>query len=103
MYKHFLIAVDGSELSDRSLGHGVRLAKALGAQVTVLHVTPPWSSIAAGEIAVMFPPDEYEAGMVRAASQLLARMSTAAEAEGVKVATLNVSDPNPDMAIIAAA
>jgi nucleotide-binding universal stress UspA family protein len=103
MYKHLLIAVDGSELSDRSLGHGVRLAKALGAKVTVLHVTPPWSSIAAGEIAVMFPPEEYDANMARAASQLLARMSTAAEAEGVKVTTLSVTDPNPDTAILAAA
>ncbi len=45
MYKHLLIAVDGSELSDKALKHGLSLAKAVGAKVTVMHVTPPWSSV----------------------------------------------------------
>lgn len=103
MYKHLLIAVDGSELSDKALRHGVGLAKALNAKTTIVHVTPPWASIAVGEIAVMFPPQEYEANMAEAATQLLARMSKLAETAGVAAATVHVSDPHPDKAILATA
>ena len=103
MYKHLLIAVDGSDLSDKALGQGVGLAKALGARVTIVHVSLPWSSIAVGEIAVMFPPQEYEANMAEAAAQLLARMKKAADAAGVAAAVEHVSDAHPDRAILAAA
>jgi nucleotide-binding universal stress UspA family protein len=103
MYKHLLIAVDGSELSDKAMGHGAGLAKALGAKVTIVHVTPPWSSIAVGEIAVMFPPEEYESNMAEAAKQLLARMTKAADAAGVSASVLHVVDPHPDRAILATA
>jgi nucleotide-binding universal stress UspA family protein len=51
----------------------------------------------------MFPPQEYEANMAEAAKQLLTRMSKVAEAAGVAAATVHVSDPHPDKAIIAAA
>ncbi len=103
MYKHLLIAVDGSDLSDKALSQGVALAKALGAKVTIVHVSLPWSSIAVGEIAVMFPPQEYEANMAQAAAQLLGRMKTAAEAAGVSAAVEHVTDPHPDRAILATA
>jgi len=103
MYKHLLIAVDGSELSDKALGQGVGLAKALGARVTIVHVSLPWSSIAVGEIAVMFPPQEYEANMAAAATQLLERMKKAADAGGITAAVEHVSDAHPDRAILATA
>jgi len=41
MYKHILIATDGSELADRGLQHGLSLAKAVGAKVSVLSVSEP--------------------------------------------------------------
>jgi nucleotide-binding universal stress UspA family protein len=103
MYKHLLIAVDGSELSDKALGQGVGLAKTLGARVTIVHVSLPWSSIAVGEIAVMFPPQEYEANMAAAATQLLERMKKAADAGGITAAVEHVSDAHPDRAILATA
>ena len=40
MYKHLLLPTDGSELSQRAARDSVRLAKALGAQLTALHTTP---------------------------------------------------------------
>ncbi len=73
MYKHLLIAIDGSELSDKALKQGLELAKALSAKTTLLHVTAPWTSVAVGEIAIMFPPQEYEANMKPAAEKLLAK------------------------------
>lgn len=41
MYKHILIATDGSELARKGLEHGLALAKPLQANVTVLAVTLP--------------------------------------------------------------
>lgn len=41
MYKHILIATDGSELANLGLEHGLSLAGALGAKVTVLTVSEP--------------------------------------------------------------
>jgi nucleotide-binding universal stress UspA family protein len=43
MYKHLLIATDGSESSAKALAHGLALAKSLAAQVTVVTVTEPWT------------------------------------------------------------
>ncbi len=40
MYQHILLPSDGSELSERAARDGVRFAKSLGAQLTVLHTTP---------------------------------------------------------------
>jgi nucleotide-binding universal stress UspA family protein len=44
MYKHILIATDGSELATKGLEHGLALAEGLGAQVTVLTVVEPLDS-----------------------------------------------------------
>ncbi|MDR6755390.1 nucleotide-binding universal stress UspA family protein [Mycoplana sp. BE70] len=41
MYKHILIATDGSDLARKGLEHGLSLAKALKAKVTVLTVSEP--------------------------------------------------------------
>lgn len=40
MISHILIPTDGSKQSERAIKHGVKLAKALGAKVTGLHVIP---------------------------------------------------------------
>jgi len=41
MYRHILIATDGSELAARGVEHGLALAGPLGAKVTVLSVSEP--------------------------------------------------------------
>ena len=48
MYKNILVAVDGEELSNKALKQASGLAKAIGAKITVLNVTPRWSAGAAG-------------------------------------------------------
>ena len=52
MYKNILVAIDGQELSNKALTQAIGLAKALGAKMTVLNVTPRWSAGAAGGDAV---------------------------------------------------
>lgn len=41
MYKHILIPIDGSRVSEVAAAAGIRLGKALGARVTAVHVVPP--------------------------------------------------------------
>jgi nucleotide-binding universal stress UspA family protein len=103
MYKHILIAVDGSDLSDKALKQGLELAKAISAKTSILHVTAPWASVAVGEIAIMFPPQEYEANMASAAQKLLARGKSTADAAQVPCTTVHLSDPQPYKAILAEA
>lgn len=103
MYKHLLIAVDGSELSDKALAHGLELAKVIGAKVTVLNVTQPWSTIAVGEVAVAFPPEDYEKSVREAADRLLSREAAAAKAVGLTCDTLQASEAQPYKAILEAA
>lgn len=43
MYKNILIAIDGSEIANRALKHGVALAASVGASVTVVTVSEMWS------------------------------------------------------------
>ena len=50
MYKHILIATDGSELASKAVGQGLALARALDAKALVITVTEPWTSVVTGEI-----------------------------------------------------
>lgn len=43
MYKHVLIATDGSELASKGVRHGLSVAEKLGAKVTFLSVVEPLS------------------------------------------------------------
>jgi nucleotide-binding universal stress UspA family protein len=103
MYKHLLIAIDGSDLAQKAMQQGLELAKAIGAKVTLVNVMPPWSSIAVGEVAVMFPPEEYEANMKAASKQLSDKALDAAKAAGVAATSVAATDPHPYKAILQAA
>ena len=63
MYRHLLVATDGSELAQNALEQGVALAKALDAKVTIVTVTEPWHVYSAGDGTVIFPIEEYEANI----------------------------------------
>jgi nucleotide-binding universal stress UspA family protein len=43
MYRHILIATDGSALAQTAVSHGLSLAKSLGAKVTALIVETPFN------------------------------------------------------------
>lgn len=52
MYTHILIPTDGSERSERALREGATFAAALGARLTVVHVTRPLHSMLGEPITV---------------------------------------------------
>jgi nucleotide-binding universal stress UspA family protein len=50
MYKHLLIATDGSDLASKAASQGFDLAKALGAKVTIVTVSEPAGQFVSAEI-----------------------------------------------------
>lgn len=103
MYKHILIALDGSEIASVALQHGLAIAKAFGAKTLLLNVTPPWESLVVGDAVVMFPPAEYEESMKKSAAKVLDAAAEAAKAAGVPCETGHLTDPQIHTAIIEAA
>lgn len=106
MYKHILIATDGSKPSAKALDHGVGLAKAVGAKVSLVTVTEMWSALAmsAGiEAGMANPIDEYEEAVAASANKLLSEAAGVAERAGVKCESEHVPDRRPSEAILEAA
>jgi nucleotide-binding universal stress UspA family protein len=95
MYKNLLIATDGSELADKGVAHGLELAKALGAKVTIVTVSEPWTAFIPGEVGATFPVEEYEQAIEANASATLAAVTKRAEAAGVACTQLHVKDQFP--------
>jgi nucleotide-binding universal stress UspA family protein len=92
MYKHILIATDGSELAGRAVTTGLTLAKAFKASVTAVTVTEPWSAMVTGEPALVFPIEEYEKAAAENAARILSGVSTATKNAGVECETVHVND-----------
>jgi nucleotide-binding universal stress UspA family protein len=92
MYKHILIATDGSELAGRAVEQGLTLAKTLGSKVTAVTVTEPWTAAVSGEWAVAFPVEEYEKAAALNAKKILATVTETAGRMGVKCETVHIKD-----------
>ena len=103
MYKHLLIATDGSELANKAVDQALALAKLLTAKTTAVMVTEPWASAAYGEMGYGFPIDDYETNAAAIAADILANVSNVAKTAGVECDTVHVKDRYPAEGIIAAA
>lgn len=92
MFKHILIATDGSELAGKGVVAGVELAKKLGAKVTVMMAIEPWKSMVVGEAAFSFPLEDYEKAAAQAAQSVLGAAKALAAQQGVAVETAQVTN-----------
>lgn len=101
MYKHILIATDGSELAQKAVEQGLALAKAVGAKASAVMVTESWTAIAPIEAALAFPIDEYEKGAALTAQKCLMAVSAAAKTHGVACETHHIPDQFPAEGIVA--
>jgi nucleotide-binding universal stress UspA family protein len=102
MYKHLLIATDGSELAGKAVATGLNLAKALGAKVTAVTVTEAWVTMVPGEGAFVFPVDEYEKAAAHNAVRILADVAAQAEKLGVACETVHVTEFPAEGILVAA-
>jgi len=103
MFRHILIATDGSELAAKAVARGLDLAKSLGAEATAIYVTEPWVAIAPGEVAMSFPINEYEESVTANAAKVLAAVDKEAKARGIACATIHAKDQFPAEGIVEAA
>ena len=103
MYRHILVATDGSELAGKAVEQGLALGKGLGSKVTIVVVTEPWTAIAPGEIGLAFPVADYEKGASEHANGILSAAKQQANAAGVKAEALHVRDRFPADGILEAA
>ena len=103
MFKHILIATDGSELADKAVDQGVTLAKALGAKVTAVTVTESWHALSRAALAhaqVRSPVADYGQGMAAAANPILRSVGEQARKLDIPCATIHVKDRHPAEGII---
>ena len=78
MYKHILIATDGSELAEKAVNQGLGLAKALGAKVSAVTITEPRAAVVPAEVAIASPIESYEKAAAAHAAECLTAVDSAA-------------------------
>ena len=100
MYRHILIPTDGSALSEMAVRHGMALAKAVGAKVTVLTASLPFRSLAIDPVMVTDTPERYQQDCEALAEKALGTARTEAGAAGVPCETLHVTQAQPCRAIV---
>jgi nucleotide-binding universal stress UspA family protein len=106
MYKHILVATDGSELATKALEHGLALAKRENAQVTVVTVTEPWSALEMAQQAREGNPDpvrQFETIAANAANRILDGAVQRAKSFSLSCDRVYVKDQHPAEGIIATA
>ena len=100
MYRHLLIATDGSELANKAVEQGLSIAKAFDAKVTIVTATEPWMMSAPGEVAVVFPVEQYEKAAAENASKILKDTAAIGAKDGIACETVHVKDQFPAEAIV---
>ena len=105
MYANLLLSTDGSEIARKGVEHGIALAKALNAKVTVITVTEHLSfDLGSGHAAGWIPPqemfDSFEAACKARAGEILDEVRAMAERIGISAELLHVPNAHPATAII---
>jgi nucleotide-binding universal stress UspA family protein len=105
MYKHLLVATDGSKLSGKAVTQAIGLARALGAKLTAFYAAPdyPLPMVAEGVVFEPVSRKEYASLMAKEAARIVGAVASKAKAAGVDCATDHAIAPTPWEAILAAA
>jgi len=104
MYANILLSTDGSDVARKGVKHGIALAKALNAKVTVITVTePPPVDLVSGH-AGWIPPremlDSFDAARKERVGEVLDEVRAMAEQNGTSAELLHVPNAYPAYAII---
>ena len=95
MFRHILLPTDGSPLSARGIRTGVRLARALGARVSGVHVMPPQPFGGYDEKTPLYAgltPGDWRRHHEKAAREALALVEREARAAHVRCSSAIVRD-----------
>jgi nucleotide-binding universal stress UspA family protein len=100
MYKHILIATDGSSLASRGVEHGVGLAKALNAKVSLLTVSERFHVFSLDAEQLEETSSTFKEHMKDQALRTLSEAAKIAEATGVDATQIHLENDEPYQAII---
>jgi nucleotide-binding universal stress UspA family protein len=100
MFKHFLIATDGSEVGDKAIEQGLEAAKLYKAKVTIVKVTEMWSALDVAGREALSRIEHYEKAASDAAASVLAKAKAVADKAGVACETMHVPDQSPAEGIV---
>lgn len=100
MFKHILVATDGSLLSEAAADKAMNFARDAGAKVTVVTATEPFHMMATGSKQLSATRETYETHIKAEAARYLASAESKARAQGVECHTVQVEDEHPYQAII---
>jgi nucleotide-binding universal stress UspA family protein len=106
MFKHILVATDGSNLSGKAIRTAVRLAAATGAKLTGSYIIAPYVAPMYGEAAIYVPavsPKRYKELTAREARKALAAIEIEARTGGVEYRATSLVAGTPWEGIIRAA
>lgn len=102
MFKHILVAADGSETSGQSIQYAVDLAKKHHSDLTVLTVTVPYA-LSSFSVAWKNAPldcDDYNKAMKEAADHILDQAKDVAAHCGIPLTTKHISEVSAATAIV---
>jgi len=105
MYANILLSTDGSDVAKKGLEHGIDLAKALNAKVTVIAVTEQLHGYygvghASGWIPSQKEREGFDAACKERAGKMLDDVRTMAEQVGISAEFVHVPNAHPATAII---
>jgi len=105
MYANILLSTDGSDVARKGVEHGIALAKALNAKVTLITVTEPLEiDYGSGHASGWFPSqeevDRFDAACKERAGKVLDEARAMAEQIGTSAELLHVPNAHPATAII---
>ena len=105
MYANILLSTDGSDVARKGVEHGLGLAKALNAKVTVITVTEPLpvdygSGHASGWIPTQKEVESFDASRKKLAGKVLDEARAMAKQIGISAELLHVPNAHPASAII---
>jgi nucleotide-binding universal stress UspA family protein len=106
MYKHILVATDGSRLSGKAVRAATRLAKTCNAKLAAVYAVPPFLDSVYSEGASFGPRmsrARYTQAAEREGRKALAAIEIEAQTAGVPFSSVLIVDAQPWKAIIRAA
>lgn len=106
MFKHILVATDGSKLSDRAVSTALEMAGGLGAKLTVFHAMEEYPIEMFSEYAVLSgtaTPKEWDAAEKQRSARILDKVKAKAVKRGVACATVSRQAAAPHKAILESA
>jgi nucleotide-binding universal stress UspA family protein len=105
MYANILLSTDGSDVARKGVEHGIALAKALNAKVTVITVTEPLfidygGGHDSGSIPSQEEVDSFDSAHKERAGKVLDNVRSMAEQIGISAELLHIPNAHPATAII---